>query len=158
MKITTYDDGFEMDASFPALETSGERPAKLQSTHLRRQRCYLPNFTTIRQTFEDGDERVLVHIPSPNTRTECTCFWGLAISPGFKGPPPEDQLKFAVRVLDEDRIMCENQVPAEVPINPASGGWGVLVIPGDTLANTFQRCLRKYLIEHLAVLEESRSG
>jgi phenylpropionate dioxygenase-like ring-hydroxylating dioxygenase large terminal subunit len=158
MKIDIFDDGFEMDAPFPALETSGEPPPKLQRAHLRRQRCYLPNFTTIRQTFDDGDERVLVHIPSPNTRTECTCFWALAISPGFKGPPPEDQLKFAVRVLDEDRIMCENQVPTEVPINPAPGGWGILVIPGDTLANTFQRCLRKYLIERLAVLEESRSG
>jgi phenylpropionate dioxygenase-like ring-hydroxylating dioxygenase large terminal subunit len=155
MKITIYDDGFEMNASFPSLETSQELPGKLQSAHRRHQRCYLPNFTTIRQTFEDGDERVLVHIPSPNTHTQCTCFWALAISPKFKGPSPQDQLNFAVRVLDEDRVMCESQVPAEVPINPAPGGWGVLVIPGDTLANTFQRCLRKYLIDRMAALEAS---
>lgn len=150
MKITVYDDGFQMDAPFPALQTSHEQPGKLQSAHLRRQRCHLPNFTTIRQTFEDGDERVLVHIPSPNSYAECTCFWALAISPGFKGPLPQDQLKFAIRVLDEDRDMCENQVPPEVPIQPARGGWGVLVTPGDTLANTFQRCLRKYLSDALA--------
>jgi vanillate O-demethylase monooxygenase subunit len=150
MKITLLEDGFEMDAPFPALETSHEQPGKLQSAHRRRQRCHLPNFTTIRQTFEDGDERVLVHIPSPNTLTECTCFWGVAVSPGFKGPRPEDQLNFAIQVLDEDRIMCENQVPAEVPINPARGGWGVLVTPGDTLANTFQRTFRKYLIDAVA--------
>jgi vanillate O-demethylase monooxygenase subunit len=155
MKITIYDDGFEMDASFPALQTSQKSPGKLQSAHRRRQRCYLPNFTTIRQTFEDGDERVLVHIPSPNTRTECTCFWALAISPVFEGPSPQEQLRFAVQVLDEDRVMCENQVPPEVPINPAPGGWGILVIPGDTLANTFQRCLRKYLIDRIAALKES---
>ena len=147
MKIILYEDGFQMEAPFPALETSHEQPGKLQSAHHRRQRCHLPNFTTIRQTFEDGDERVLVHIPSPNTLTECTCFWALAVSPGFKGPHLEDQLNFAVQVLDEDRIMCENQVPAEVSINPARGGWGVLVTPGDTLANTFQRTFRKYLLD-----------
>jgi vanillate O-demethylase monooxygenase subunit len=149
MKISTDEDGFSMDAAFPALKTMQKTPGKLQSAHHRYQRCSLPNFSTIRQTFEDGDERVLVHIPSPNTRTECTCFWALAISPGFKGPSPEEQLQFAIRVLDEDRTMCENQVPAEVPINPAPGGWGVLVIPGDTLANTFQKCLRKYLLDRM---------
>lgn len=149
MAITLHDDGFQMDAPFPALETPHEQPGKLQSAHHRRQRCHLPNFTTIRQTFLDGDERVLVHIPSPNTRTTCTCFWALAVSPGFRGPVPEDQMSFAVRVLDEDRIMCENQLPAEVPVQPTRGGWGVLVTPGDTLANTFQKCFRKYLLDRL---------
>lgn len=149
MDITVYDDGFLMDAPFPALETPHEQPGKLQSAHRRRQRCYLPNFTTIRQTFTDGDERVLVHIPSPNTHDTCTCFWALAVSPKFDGPPPPSQIDFAIRVLDEDRIMCENQIPSEVPINPARGGWGVLVTPGDTLANTFQKSFRKYLFERL---------
>ena len=149
MDITLHPDGFQMDAPFPALKTPHEQPGKLQSAHHRRQRCHLPNFTTIRQSFADGDERVLVHIPSPNTPTECTCFWALAVSPGFQGPPPPDQLAFAIQVLDEDREMCENQVPAEVPINPSRGGWGVLVTPGDTLANTFQKCFRKYLLEQM---------
>ncbi len=45
------DGGFEMDAPFPALATPHEPPGKLQSAHRRRQRCWLPNFTTIRQTF-----------------------------------------------------------------------------------------------------------
>jgi phenylpropionate dioxygenase-like ring-hydroxylating dioxygenase large terminal subunit len=147
MKIITLEDGFQMDAPFPALATPHEQPGKLQRAHHRRQRCYLPNFTTIRQTFEDGDERVLVHIPSPNTRATCTCFWALAVSPGFDGPPPREQIDFAVQVLEEDRIMCENQVPTEVPVNPSRGGWGVLVTPGDTLANTFQKCFRRYLSE-----------
>jgi vanillate O-demethylase monooxygenase subunit len=150
MEITLHPDGFQMDAPFPALETTHEPPGKLQSAHHRRQRCYLPNFTTIRQSFPDGDERVLVHIPSPNSLNECTCFWALAVSPKFDGPPPQDQLDFAVKVLDEDRIMCENQQPHEVPINPSRGGWGVLVTPGDTLANTFQKSFRKYLLEALA--------
>jgi phenylpropionate dioxygenase-like ring-hydroxylating dioxygenase large terminal subunit len=146
MEITTHPDGgYQMDAPFPALETAHEMPGKLQSAHHRRQRSWLPNFTTIRQTFTDGDERVLVHIPSPNTRESCTCFWSLAISPGFKGPPPEAQIAFAVNVLDEDRRVCELQIPREVPINPARGAWGVLVTPGDTLANTFQKQLRRWL-------------
>jgi vanillate O-demethylase monooxygenase subunit len=146
MNIRTLDDGgFQMDAPFPALETPHEQPGKLQSAHHRRQRCFLPNFTTIRQSFADGDERVLVHIPSPNTRETCTVFWALAISPGFRGPPPDSQIDFAIKVLDEDRQMCELQIPAEVPINPARGGWGVLVMPGDTLANTFQKQLRRWL-------------
>jgi len=139
------DGGFQMDAPFPALETPHEPPGKLQSAHRRFQRCWLPNFTTIRQSFTDGDERVLVHIPSPNTPESCTVFWSLAISPNFQGPPPQAQLDFAIRVLDEDRIMCENQRPREVPINPARGGWGVLVMPGDTLANMFQKQLRRWL-------------
>jgi vanillate O-demethylase monooxygenase subunit len=150
MTITLHEDGFQMDAPFPALESAHEQPGKLQSAHHRRQRCYLPNFTTIRQSFPDGDERVLVHIPSPNSRTECTCFWALAVSPGFDGPPPPAQIEFAIKVLDEDRIMCENQLPHEVPINPSRGGWGVLVTPGDTLANTFQKCFRKYLQQRMA--------
>jgi hypothetical protein len=134
-----------MDAPFPALATPHEQPGKLQSAHQRCQRGYLPNFTTIRQSFADGDERVLVHIPSPHDEEKCTVYWSLAISPGFRGPPPERQIEFAIRVLDEDRRMCELQVPREVPINPARGGWGVLVTPGDTLANTFQKCLRQWL-------------
>lgn len=145
MTITALPDGFQMDAPFPALATPHEPPGKLQSAHHRRQRCWLPNFTTIRQTFADGDERVLVHVPSPNSREQCTVFWSLAISPGFRGPPADEQLAFAVRVLDEDRQMCELQIPAEVPLNPARGGWGVLVTPGDTLANTFQKCFRQWL-------------
>ncbi|SDR84326.1 aromatic ring-hydroxylating dioxygenase subunit alpha [Opitutus sp. GAS368] len=141
----TPDGGYQMDAPFPALETAHEMPGKLQSAHHRQQRSWLPNFTTIRQRFTDGDERVLVHIPSPNTRESCTCFWSLAISPGFRGPPPEAQMDFAIKVLEEDRRMCEMQLPREVPINPARGGWGVLVMPGDTLANTFQKQLRRWL-------------
>lgn len=150
MTITLHGDGgFQMDAPFPALATPHEPPGKLQSAHQRRQRCHLPNFTTIRQSFTDGDERVLVHIPSPNTRETCTVFWSLAISPGFRGPPPEAQIDFAIRVLDEDRRMCELQIPAEVPIEPARGGWGVLVMPGDTLATTFQKQFRKWLQQEL---------
>ena len=145
MEIALHEKGFQMDAPFPALETLHEMPGKLQSAHHRLQRCWLPNFTTIRQTFPDGDERMLVHIPSPNTAESCTVFWSLAISPGFQGPPPDQQLEFAVRVLDEDRQMCESQIPREVPLNPARGGWGVLVMPGDTLATTFQKQLRRWL-------------
>jgi phenylpropionate dioxygenase-like ring-hydroxylating dioxygenase large terminal subunit len=145
MKITLHEDGFQMDAPFPALQSTHEMPGKLQSAHHRRQRCHLPNFTTIRQSFPDGDERVLVHVPSPNTGESCTVFWSLAISPGFRGPPPEQQIEFAVRVLDEDRQMCELQIPREVPLNPSRGGWGVLVMPGDTLATTFQKHFRRWL-------------
>jgi len=151
MQITLHEDGgFQMDAPFPALETPHEQPGKLQSAHHRRQRGYLPNFTTIRQSFHGGDERVLVHIPSPNTRETCTVFWSVAISPGFDGPSPESQIEFAIKVLDEDRRMCEMQIPAEVPIQPAKRGWGVLVTPGDTLANTFQKCFRRWLVREAA--------
>jgi vanillate O-demethylase monooxygenase subunit len=155
---TLPDGGFQMDAPFPALDTPHEPPGKLQSSHHRRQRCHLPNFTTIRQSFADGDERVLVHIPSPNTRERCTVFWSLAISPGFRGPPPTAQMEFAIKVLDEDRRMCENQFPAEVPINPARGGWGVLVMPGDTLANTFQKQLRRWLLAEAQASAGDRSS
>ena len=150
MKIAELADGFEMEAPFPALASPKELPGKLQQAHARRQRCWLPNFTTIRQSFADGDERVLVHIPSPNSAFQCTVFWALAISPGFKGPAPSEQMEFAQRVLDEDRRMCEHQVPREVPVNPAKGGWGVLVTPGDNLANMFQRTFRKFLLQSMA--------
>lgn len=153
MRIEEYDDGFLMDAPFPALESPHEQPGKLQQAHRRRQRCYLPNFTTIRQTFENGDERVLVHVPSPVGPEECRVFWALAISPGFEGPPAESQIEFATRVLNEDREMCENQIPREVPVNPVKGGWGVLVSPGDTLANTFQKTFRRWLTSTLAIHE-----
>ncbi|MCI0355394.1 MAG: aromatic ring-hydroxylating dioxygenase subunit alpha [Acidobacteria bacterium] len=149
LTITEFEDGFQMEAPFPALASPHTPPGKLQQAHRRLQRCWLPNFTTIRQSFGDADERVLVHIPSPNTPTQCTVFWSLAISPGFRGPAPEEQMKFAVNVLEEDRRMCENQIPKEVPINPSRGGWGVLVTPGDTLANTFQRCFRKFLLRSM---------
>ena len=146
MEITLHEDGgYQMDAPFPALATPQEQPGKLQSAHHRRQRGYLPNFTTIRQSFADGDERLLVHIPSPHDQDNCTVYWSVAISPGFRGPPPETQIEFALKVLEEDRQMCELQRPREVPINPARGGWGVLVTPGDTLANTFQKQLRRWL-------------
>lgn len=156
MKIALLEDGgFQMEAPFPALATAHEQPGKLQSAHHRRQRCFLPNFTTIRQSFVDGDERVLVHIPSPHDRESCTVFWSLAISPGFRGPRPESQIEFATRVLDEDRRMCELQIPREVPINPGRGGWGVLVTPGDTLANTFQKQLRRWLLAQLSTKNDS---
>src|SRR5882724_7257616 len=101
MEITLHEDGgFQMDAPFPSLTTPQETPGKLQSAHRRRQRCFLPNFTTIRQSFPDGDERLLVHIASPMEATRCTVFWALAISPNFRGPPPAQQLEFAVRVLE----------------------------------------------------------
>ena len=97
-----------------------EQPGKLRSAHHRRQRCHPLNFTTIRQTFADGDERVLVHIPSPNTRDTCTVFPSLAISPDLDGLTFEPQIDFAIQVLDEDHLMCENQIPAEAPpLNPA---------------------------------------
>ena len=149
MEINRLPDGFEMKAPFPALQAPGTTPTKLQSAHQRHQRCHLPNFTTIRQTFEDGDERMLVHVPSPNTHDSCTVFWAVAQPADFDGPPLADQLDFSTQVLSEDRYMCERQIPREVPINPARGGWGVLVSPGDTLANTFQKSFRGFLQDHL---------
>ena len=136
VKITKLDDGVQMDAPFPSLEQPDEMPGKLQQAHHRTQRVFLPNFTTIRQTFTDGDERVLVHIPSPNHEFECTVFWALAISPNFAGPAPEKQLSFAVTVLDEDRRMVENQRPREVPLGSEAV---VLVTPGDKFAIAFKQ-------------------
>ena len=150
MEINRLDDGFEMNAPFPSVEVPGRMPTKLQSAHQRHQRCYLPNFTTIRQTFEDGDERMLVHIPSPNAPDRCTVFWALAQPEDFEGPALEDQVAFSTSVLEEDRFMCERQTPREVPVSPARGGWGVLVSPGDTLANTFQKSFRGFLQDHSA--------
>lgn len=145
LDIQRLEDGFEMRAPFPAQKKPGVKPTKLQSAHERHQRCHLPNFTTIRQTFEDGDERMVVHIPSPNTPESCTVFWALAQPKDFNGPAVNDQIDFSTRVLEEDRTMCERQTPKEVPISPARGGWGVLVAPGDTLANTFQKSFRAFL-------------
>lgn len=156
MRIEEYADGFHMDAPFPSLESPHEQPGKLQQAHRRRQRYHLPNFTTIRQTFANGDERVLVHIPSPVSPEECRVFWALAISPRFDGPAPDSQMEFATRVLNEDREMCEGQVPGEVPVNPAKGGWGVLVSPGDTLANTFQKTFRRWLLASLPADDPSQ--
>lgn len=148
MDIRRLPDGFEMHAPFPALQAPGVTPTKLQSAHHRHQRCHLPNVTTIRQTFEDGDERMLIHVPSPNTPTSCTVFWAVAQPATFRGPTLADQVAFSTQVLEEDRTMCENQIPKEVPVSPARGGWGVLVAPGDTLANTFQKAFRAFLLDH----------
>ncbi|MCA0268057.1 MAG: aromatic ring-hydroxylating dioxygenase subunit alpha [Bacteroidetes bacterium] len=142
------DGGFEMNAPFPALRAPGITPTKLQSAHHRHQRGYMPNFTTIRQTFEDGDERMLFHVPSPVTPTSCLVFWAVAQPRTFDGPPLADQLAFSTQVLEEDRYMCERQIPKEVPVAPGRGGWGVLVAPGDTLANTFQKTFRSFLEAH----------
>ncbi|MCJ8332423.1 MAG: Rieske 2Fe-2S domain-containing protein [Lentisphaeria bacterium] len=148
MDIVETADGYEMNAPFPALQNPDEIPGKLQEAHHRKQHGYMPNFTTIRQSFHDGDERVLVHIPSPNTEESCTVFWALAISPDFDGPAPEKQIEFAINVLNEDRLMCENQRPKEVPLKPSRSGWGLLVTPGDNLSVTFQKRFRDFLIEH----------
>jgi hypothetical protein len=72
--------------------------------------CTLLDTELVLARFPDGDERVLLHVPSPHMRESCTVFWSLAISPGFRGPPAAAQLDFAIRVLDEDRRMCENSV------------------------------------------------
>ncbi|MBA3707302.1 MAG: aromatic ring-hydroxylating dioxygenase subunit alpha [Planctomycetes bacterium] len=134
-QVTEYPDGFQMDAAFPALSTEGAAISKLQQAHDRVQRCHMPNVTTIRQRFHDGQERVLVHVPSPNTRTSCTVFWSIAISPGFQGPAPDQQMAFAVRVLDEDRVMCENQRPLEVPMRSEACRY----VPADRLALTYRK-------------------
>jgi vanillate O-demethylase monooxygenase subunit len=144
---------FTMTTQFPATSSPGSEPAKLASAHARLYRTWLPNFSVIRQSWRDGDERLLLHIPVPNTHESCTVFWALAISPNFDGPPAQSQMDFAVRVLDEDRVMCEGQRPREVPLNPSRGGWGVLVAPGDTLANTFQRELRGWITQRLQATE-----
>ena len=82
-------------------------------------------------------------------------FWALAISPGFDGPAPDSQIEFATRVLNEDREMCESQMPREVPVSPLKGGWGVLVSPGDTLANTFQKTFRRWLLSNLSADDQT---
>jgi len=46
--------------------------SRLRFPHHRQQRGYLPNFTTIRQRFNSGGQRLLVHIPSPHTVDTCT--------------------------------------------------------------------------------------
>ena len=115
-QVESMPDGVRMDAEFPALADGDRPPSKLQQAHHRIQRAWWPNVTTIRQIFPDGDQRVLVHIPAPISATSCIVYWSIAISPGFRGPAPADQLAFAVRVLEEDRRMCENQRPLEVPL------------------------------------------
>lgn len=144
--ISHYDDGFQMDAPFPVLENPDNPPGKLQQSHHRRQRIYLPNFTTIRQSFEDGDERVLLHVPSPIDRERCMVYWSLAISPDFDGPPPEQQIEFAIRVLDEDRVMVENQRPREVPMSSEA----CVFVPADRLANTYKNALSEVVERQLA--------
>lgn len=141
--ISFFDGGFQMDAPFPRLD--GPETSKLANAHLRQQKIYLPNFTTIRQSFEDGDERVLVHIPSPNSMYHCTLFWALAISPGFDGPPPEDQIEFAIGVYNEDIGMMENQRPLEAPLGMEDG----IIVPADRLPMTFKRSFRKFVMETL---------
>lgn len=144
-------DGFRMEAEFPSLAVDGETVGKLQRGHHRTQRCHLPNITTIRQAWDDGDQRVLVHVPSPISATRCRVFWAIAISPAFAGPPPEDQLRFAVAVLDEDRVMCENQRPLEVPFHER----GTVAVPADRLAMTFQQRFRQWV---MAALEPAAVG
>ena len=124
--------------------TRRTRAGKLQSAHHRRQRCWLPNFTTIRQTFTDGDERVLVHIPSPNTASAAPSSGrsrSRQDSEGRRGRTNRIRGARARRRSADVRVAG----PSEVPINPARGGWGVLVTPGDTLANTFQKHFRQWL-------------
>ena len=141
IRITHYPDGLQMDAPFPALAAPDVQPTKLQQPHERQQRVYLPNFTTIRQSFHDGDERVLVHIPSPQSEFSCRVFWALAISKNFDGPPIEQQIEFAIGVLDEDRIMVENQRPLEVPLGPEPG----VTVPADRLAMSYKRAFREFI-------------
>ncbi|HYE07193.1 MAG TPA: aromatic ring-hydroxylating dioxygenase subunit alpha [Planctomycetota bacterium] len=131
-------DGLRMDANFPA--APGADVGKLQRAHRRTQRWHRPNVTTIRQSWPDGDERVLVHVPSPTSAESCTVFWSLAISPAFSGPPPAEQMAFAVRVLDEDRRLCESQIPREAPLE-ADGDIGV---PADRFALAFRKRLREW--------------
>ena len=141
IRISHYRDGLQMDAPFPALSAPDVKPTKLQQPHHRQQRVYLPNFTTIRQSFHDGDERVLVHIPSPISEHSCNVFWALAISKNFDGPPIAQQIEFAINVLDEDRIMVENQRPLEVPLGPEPG----VTVPADRLAMAYKRAFREFV-------------
>ena len=64
--------------------------------------------------------------------------------------PPETRNPDA---LTEDREMCENQIPREVPVAPVKGGWGGLVSPGDTLANAVQKDFRSWLASSLSLHE-----
>jgi len=142
--VHDHDDGFRMEAEFPTLSDGAQHLSRLQSGHHRSQRCHLPNVTTIRQQWADGHARVLVHVPSPITATTCRVFWSLAISPNFDGPPPAAQLDFAVGVLDEDRRMCENQDPREVPMEPERSRF----VAADRLAITFRRMFKAFCLEH----------
>jgi phenylpropionate dioxygenase-like ring-hydroxylating dioxygenase large terminal subunit len=146
-EIHEQEDGFRMEAAFPALSGGGAGLSRLQAGHHRTQICHLPNVTTIRQQWPDGHARVLVHVPSPITPTSCRVFWSLAISPGFDGPSPEEQLAFAYGVLDEDRRMCENQVPAEVPLALER----CRLVPADRLAVTFRKRFRSFCARHASV-------
>ncbi len=141
IRITHYRDGLQMDAPFPFLNSPEVQPGKLQQAHHRCQRIYLPNFTTIRQSFHDGDERVLVHIPSPHTETSCTVYWALAINKGFDGPPIADQISFAINVLTEDKIMVENQRPLEVDLGAEEG----VNVPADRLPVSYKRAFREFI-------------
>jgi Na(+)-translocating NADH:ubiquinone oxidoreductase F subunit len=143
IEISHFKGGFQMDAPFPRLENAST--SKLAESHHRLQRTVLPNFTTIRQSFYDGDERVLIHIPSPNTETSCTMFWALAVSPGFKGPSPEDQIAFAIGVYEEDKTMMENQRPLENPIGFEPG----VIVPSDRLPMTFKSSFRRWVMRTL---------
>ena len=144
----------QMDAEFPALATPGVALTKLQEPHHRTQRCHYPNVTTIRQSFADGSERVLVHVPSPVTPTSCRVFWSIACSPGFAGPPLAQQMQFATRVLDEDRLMCENQWPKEVELE---GGDGKSV-PADRLALTWRKQFIAFVRQAQRALDGSHPG
>jgi phenylpropionate dioxygenase-like ring-hydroxylating dioxygenase large terminal subunit len=143
-EVHDHEDGFRMEAEFPALDGADAHLSRLQSAHHRSQRCHLPNVTTIRQQWPDGNARVLVHVPSPITPTSCRVFWSVAISPNFDGPPPADQLRFAVHVLDEDRRMCENQDPPEVPMEVEE----CRLVPADRLATTFRRTFKSFCINN----------
>jgi hypothetical protein len=55
-------------------------------------------------------------------------------------------MAFAVKVLDEDRVMYENQVPKEVLLNHARGVGGVLVSVGDLFIGAFRKCFPSIFI------------
>ena len=135
-------DGFRMEAEFPSLAVDGHESVGNSSagtTAPRSATCQ------ISQRFaKHGMMAISVYwyIPSPITETSCRVFWAVAISPNFDGPTPDEQLGFAVTVLDEDRIMCENQRPLEVPLDER----GAAVVPADRLAMTYQHRFREWLI------------
>jgi vanillate O-demethylase monooxygenase subunit len=144
VSIVEHEFGFRAETIFPATHGAALK-SRLQGEHKRTYVHHLPNVTSIIMTFENGDERMLLHIPSMNDGEHCSVFWALAQSPGFDGPPLEEQLPFGTAVLDEDRRICESQYPREVPIAPGTGDAGVLVTPGDAMANAYQRSLRRFL-------------